>query len=166
MAVYASWPIQEEENGADTVEELRFGDFFNVHMDWMSRSEEAISYTVTSVRMEGGESGASQSYDFTLGIVNNSDRHIEGHYPDVHCENTEEGNLVFSQGMARGGSFPGGLEPGDGTLGMTMEISCNFSSATYPEDLSITVTKEGQDATFVHPMSVVDRMKWRHVFGS
>lgn len=158
--------MPEEEGGADTVEELRFGDFFNVRMDWMSSSEEAVSYTVTSVRMEGEEEGAAQTYDFTLGIVNNSDRHVEAHYPDVRCESTEESNLVFSQDMAREGSFPGGLEPGVGTLGMTMEISCNFSSATYPEDLSITVTKEGQEATFVDPMSVSDRLKWRHDFNS
>lgn len=132
----------------------------------MSSPEEAISYTVTSVRMEGGEEGASQTYDFTLGIVNNADRHIETHYPDVRCENTEESNLAFSQDMAGEGMFPAGLERGVGTLGMTMEISCNFSSATYPEDLSITVSKEGQEATFVHPMSMVDRMKWRHDFNS
>ncbi|MFW5417760.1 hypothetical protein J0910_14205 [Nocardiopsis sp. CNT-189] len=131
--------------------------------EWMDRPEERISYTITSVGTEdGGEEGARNS-TLTLGIVNNADRHVEDLYPDVRCGNGREEDLVLSREEARG-EYPSGLEPGEGTLGMTMEIGCEFSEPTYPEDLVVTVPRKGEEVTFVDPVRGVDRMKWRHEF--
>lgn len=148
---------------------LRFGAFFDYRTDSMGRGE-AVSYTVTSVRMrdaqeeQEGQEGQSHAFDFTLGIVNNADHHIEGQYPDVYCEHQDESHLVLNREMARGGDYPAGLEPGTGTLGLTMDLTCEFSESIYPEELVIALERENGRATFVDPMSVVNRMKWRHTF--
>lgn len=164
----AFWPAAGERDGpgpdarAERGEKLRFGEFFDVRREWMSEPEEAISYTVTSVRMNDEESGASRNYSFTLGIVNNTNRIVEGTYPEVRCSNGEENHVVLAPDEIEGGNYPSGLESGTGTLGQTMEIGCGFSEPTHPEDLSVTVTSEGDSATFVDPMSSVDRVKRRH----
>ena len=125
---------------------------------------EAISHTVTSVRMRDAQEGQAHAFEFTLGTVNNSDSHVEGQYPDVYCENEDERHLVLTREMARGGDYPAGLEPQVGTLGLTMDLTCEFSEAIYPEELVITLEREDGEAAFIDPMSVVDRIKWRHDF--
>ncbi|TQN30238.1 hypothetical protein FHX37_0100 [Haloactinospora alba] len=132
----------------------------------MSEPEEAVSYTVTSVRMDNEKNGASREYSFTLGIVNNANRMVEGTYPEVRCSNGKESRVVLAGDETGEGDFPSGLEGGTGTLGQTMEIGCGFSEPTHPEDLSVTVTRGDDSATFVDPMSSVDRMKRRHDLGS
>ncbi|WP_460747845.1 hypothetical protein [Nocardiopsis oceani] len=47
---------------------------------------------------------------------------------------------------------------------MTMDLTCEFSEAIYPEELVITLEREDGEAAFIDPMSVVDRIKWRHDF--
>jgi len=143
---------------------LHFGDFFDYRTDSMGRGE-SVSYTVTSVRLRDAQEGQAHAFDFTLGIVNNSEGHIEGQYPHVYCEHEDESNLVLNREMARGGDYPAGLEPQVGSLGLTMDLTCEFSESIHPEELAITLTRENGEATFVDPMSVVGRVKWRHTFG-
>ncbi|GAA1104412.1 hypothetical protein [Nocardiopsis metallicus] len=163
IAIYAFHPGPEDERGETGAGTLRFGDFFDYRTDSMGQGE-AVSYTVTSVRMRDTREGQSHAFEFTLGIVNNTDRHVEGQYPDVYCENEDESHLVLNREMARGGDYPAGMEPEAGTLGMTIELTCEFSGSIHPEELVIALERENGRATFVDPMSVVDRMKWRHTF--
>ena len=163
LAIYASPSETEDAQRATGADALHFGDFFDHRTDSMGRGE-AVSYTVTSVRMRDAQEGQAHAFDFTLGIVNNSDSHIEGQYPDVYCENEEDRHLVLTREMARGGDYPAGLEPQVGTLGLTMDLTCEFSESIHPAELAITLARENGEATFVDPMSVVDLMKWRHTF--
>jgi hypothetical protein len=171
LAFYAVTLESRPEQEAESSAELSFGDFFDFRAAWMGRKE-AVSYTVTSVYAVDAlvhsvyaQDGASRDFVFTLGIVNNSDGHLGGQYPEVYCENNEERKLVLSRGMAREGEYSSGLESGTGTIGMTMLLRCEFSDAIYPEEVVISLEREGHVATFVDPMSVVDRVKWRHEFG-
>ncbi|WP_193518396.1 hypothetical protein [Nocardiopsis kunsanensis] len=163
ITIYASPSETEDEKEATGAGTLRFGDFFAYRTDSMGRGE-AISYTVTSVRVRDEQGGKAHVFDFTLGIINNSDGHVEGQYPDVYCENEDERHLVLTREMARGGDYPAGLESQAGTLGMTMDLTCEFSESISPEELVITLERENGEATFVDPMSVVGRVKWRHTF--
>lgn len=161
--IYAFPSAPDTEQRASGTEALRFGDFFDYRTDSMGQGE-AVSYTVTSARMRDAQEGQSHAFDFTLGIVNNADHHVEGQYPDVYCEHEDEIHLVLNREMARGGDYPAGLEPEVGTLGLTMDLTCEFSESIHPEELVIALERENGRATFVDPMSVVDRMKWRHKF--